>query len=165
MRSGARRASFSEAECVLSGGYTLNMKYAQEFAYLTEIFLAAPLNVLTISRTVLEALSEAERQILIATGRDVEFCQWKIQRERRYHEHDAIRARGVSVTPQAPGDVLTALQAAAEPDIQHWLDTAGEDGMTVLGEYRRAIGWHRSGRRTTPSGGSQDAACRASAGR
>jgi len=150
VRCGARRASFTEAECLLSSGYSLNLKYTQEFAFLTEIFLAAPLNFLTISRTVLDALNEAERQILIATGRDIELCQWKIQKERRYREHDAIRARGVSVTPQAPSDVLAALQATAEPDIQNWLDAAGEDGMTVLGEYRRAVGLHRSGLLTDP---------------
>lgn len=149
-RLGARRASVSEAECLLSGGYTLNMKYTLEFAFLTEIFLAAPFNFLTISHTVLEALSDAERQILIATGRDVEVSEWKIKRERQYHEHDAIRARGVSVAPQAPADVLAALQAASEPDIQNWLDAAGEDGMTILSDYRRAIGWNRGGRRTDP---------------
>ena len=148
LRCKARRASYSEAEILLSSGYTLNMKYTQEFAFLTELFLAAPLNFLTISRRVFEALTEAEQQILIATGRDIELSQWEIQRERRSHEHNDIRARGVSVSAQAPEDVLAKLQAAAEPDIQNWPDAAGEDVKTVLGEYRRTIGWHRSGRRT-----------------
>jgi hypothetical protein len=150
VRAGSRRASFSDAEMLLSGGYTLNVKYTQEFAFLTEIFVASPLNFLTMSRTVFEALTEAERRILVATGREIELSEWEIQRERRYREHNEIRARGVSVALHAPGDVLPTLQAAAEPEIQNWVDTAGEDGITILGEYRRAIGWHRSGRRADP---------------
>lgn len=144
LRCGARRASFSEAEILLSSGYTLNMKYTQEFAFLTELFLAAPLNFLTISRRVFETLTEAEQQILIATGRAIELSQWEIQRERRSREHNVIRARGVSVAAQAPEDVLAQLQAAAEPDIQNWLSVAGQDGRALLGEYRCSIRWHRS---------------------
>jgi hypothetical protein len=150
LRSGARRASFSEAEILLSSGYTLNMKYTQEFACLTELFLAAPLNFLTISRRVFEALTEAEQQILIAAGRAIELSQWEIQRERRSREHKDIRARGISVAAQAPEDLLAKLQAAAEPDIQDWSNTAGHDGVPLLREYRRAIGWHRSRRLSDP---------------
>ena len=54
-RLGARRASFFDAELVLSsGGYDGNLKFTQEFAYMIETFFAVPLNFLTASREVFE---------------------------------------------------------------------------------------------------------------
>ncbi|MPZ32711.1 MAG: hypothetical protein GEV13_17245 [Rhodospirillales bacterium] len=139
IRLGARRASFSEAEIMLSSGYTTNMKFTQEFAFFTEIFLAAPLNFLTISREVFESLSEAERHVLIATGRYTELSQWKLQRQLVHHEHQEIAARGVSAAAQPPADVLATLRTAAEPDIQRWAESVGEEGRTILTDYRRAV--------------------------
>jgi TRAP-type C4-dicarboxylate transport system substrate-binding protein len=72
IRLNARRASFSDAEFTFSSGYTTDMKFTQEFAFFTEIFLAAQLNFLTVSRTVFELLSKAEQRLLIATGQPVD---------------------------------------------------------------------------------------------
>ena len=139
IRLGARRASFSEAEFSFSSGYTTNMKFIQEFAFFTEIFLAAQLNFLTISRKVFESLGNAERHLLIATGRDIELSQWKNQRALAHREQQEITVRGVPVAAQPPADVLAALRTAAEPDIQSWTEFAGEAGATIITDYRQAV--------------------------
>ena len=139
VRLGAQRASFSEAEFSFSSGYTINMKFTQEYAFFTEIFLAAQLNFLTVSRKVFESLGKAERHLLVATGRDIELCEWKNQRALALREHREIGARGVSVAEHAPADVLAALRRAAEPDIQSWTESAGEAAAIILTDYRRAV--------------------------
>ena len=139
IRLGARHASFSEAEVMLSNGYTTNMKFTREFAYFTEIFLAAQLNFLTVSREVFESLTEAQRHVLVATGLNTELSQWKLKRELVHHDHHEIVARGVHVAVQAPSDVLATLRTAAEPDIQGWAESVGEDGTAILTDYRRAV--------------------------
>jgi TRAP-type transport system periplasmic protein len=139
VRLGARQASLSEAEFVLSSGYTADMKFSREFAYFTEIFLAAQLNFLTISHNVFAFLTEAQRHVLVATGRSTELSQWSLQRELVHHDHHEIVARGVPVAVQAPSDVLATLRTAAEPDIQGWAESLGEDGMAILTDYRRAV--------------------------
>jgi TRAP-type C4-dicarboxylate transport system substrate-binding protein len=138
-RLGARLASFSEAEFMLSSGYTTNMKFTQEFAYFTEIFLAAHLNFLTVSREVFESLTEAQRHVLVVTGRNTELSQWKLKRELVHHDHQEIAARGVPVAAQSPADVLATLRTAAEPDIQSWAVSVGEDGTAILTDYHRAV--------------------------
>jgi len=139
VRLGARRASLSAAEFLPSGGYATNLKYAQEFAFFIEIFLAVQLNFLTVSRAVFESLTAVEQQVLVATGREIELSQWKVQRERVHLEHQEIAARGVLVAVNPPDDVVAALRAAAEPDIQGWAEAAGEEGRTILSNYRRAV--------------------------
>ena len=124
---------------MLSSGYTADMKFSREFAYFTEIFLAAQLNFLTISHNVFAFLTEAQRHVLVATGRSTELSQWSLQRELVHHDHHEIVARGVHVAVQAPSDVLATLRTAAEPDIQGWAESVGEDGMAILTDYRRAV--------------------------
>ena len=140
IRLGARHASFFDAELMLSSGYDGTLKFTQEFAYFIEIFFAVQLNFLTASREVFDSLTEAQRHVLVETGRDTELALWKFNRELLHRNHQDIAARGVSVAAQPPADVLATLRMAAEPDIQSWAHSMGADGTTILADYRRAIG-------------------------
>jgi TRAP-type C4-dicarboxylate transport system substrate-binding protein len=124
---------------MLSNGYTTNMKFTREFAYFTEIFLAAQLNFLTVRREVFESLTEVQRRVLVSTGRNTEHSQWKLKRELVHQDRQEITARGVPVAAHPPADVLARLRAAAEPDIQSWAESVGKDGTAILTDYRRAV--------------------------
>jgi TRAP-type C4-dicarboxylate transport system substrate-binding protein len=140
-RLGARRVSFFDAELVLSGGgYEGHLKLTQEFAYLIEAFFAVQLNFLTASREVFDALTDAQRHVLVETGRDTELALWKFGRELLQRNHQDIAARGISIAEQPPTDVLASLREAAEPDIQIWAHAMGVDGATILAAYRRTVG-------------------------
>ena len=139
VRLGARRASLSEAEFLPSRGFATNLKYTQEFAFFSEVFLAVQLNFLTVSRRVFDSLAAAQQQVLVAAGREIELSEWKAQRDRVLLEHQEIVARGVLVAATPPDAVVAALRTAAEPDIQGWAEAAGEEGRTLLSDYRRAV--------------------------
>jgi len=138
IRLGAREASYSDAELVLSSGHDGYLKFTQEFAYLIDTFFAVPLKFLTASREVFDALTEVQRHVLVETGRDTELALWKLNRELLDRKHQDITARGV-VVAQPPADVLATLRKAAEPDIQSWIHSMGADGTTILADFRRAI--------------------------
>jgi len=139
-RLGVRSTSLSDAELMLSSGESGHMKFTQEFGCFMELFFAAQLNFLTASQKVFDTLTEAQRHVLVAAGRDTEFAQWKFARDLLRREHQGMAARGVSVVTQPPADVLAAFRTAAEPDIQSWAHSAGADGTAILADYRRAIG-------------------------
>jgi len=139
VRSGAHRSSLSEAEFLLSHGYTTDMSLTREFAYFTEIFLAVQLNFLTISRRTFDTLTEAQRNLIVAIGQNTELSQWRLQRELVHRDRLEIAARGVPVTAHPPADLLAMLQAAAEPDIQSWAESVGAHGRTILADYRKAL--------------------------
>jgi TRAP-type C4-dicarboxylate transport system substrate-binding protein len=140
IRSGARSASFFDAELVLSSGYEDYLKFTQGFAYLIDTFFAVPLNFLTASREVFDSLTEAQRHVLVDAGRDTELALWRFNREHLHRNHQDIAARGVSVAAQLPADVLATLRMASEPDIQSWIQSMGADGTAILADFRRAIG-------------------------
>ena len=139
IRSGARQASYSDAELMLSSGFDGNLKFTQEFAHLMDTFFAVPLNFLTASRQMFDSLTETERRVLVDTGRDTELALWKFNRELLRRNFQDFAIRGV-VASQPPADVLATLRQAAEPDIQSWVQSMGADGLTILTDYRRAIG-------------------------
>jgi TRAP-type C4-dicarboxylate transport system substrate-binding protein len=140
IRLGARHASYSEAEFLLSSARTTNSKYTREFAYFTEIFLAVPLNFLTVSRRVFDSLTQVQADVLTAAGRAFEFSQWNLSRELMYLDHREIAAQGVPVSAQAPADVMAALRSGADPEIRSWAKALGQDAASILANYRRAMG-------------------------
>lgn len=140
LKLGPRRASYSDAELILSSGYDGYLKFTQEFAYLIETFFAVPLNFMTASREVFDSLTQAQRQVLVEAGRDTELAVWKFQRGLLQSHYQDIAARGVSVVAQLGADMQATLRAAAEPDIQSWGRSMGADGVTILADFRRAIG-------------------------
>ena len=139
IRLGARQATYSDAELVISSGYGGNLKFTQEFAHLIDAFFAVPLVFLTASREVFDSLTDKKRQVLVDTGRETELACWQFKRELLHRNHQDIVAQGVSVAVPA-SDVLAALRTAAEPDIQSWVQSMGADGTTILADFRRAIG-------------------------
>jgi len=140
IRLGAREVTFLDAELMLSSGYFGNIRFAQEFSCFMEIFFAAQLNFLTANREVFDSLTEAQRQLLVATGRDTELALWDYNRRLVKRDQQALAARGVVVAEQPSADVLAALRKAAQPDVLSWAQTMGADGMAILSDYHRAIG-------------------------
>ena len=140
-RLGAQPAAFSEAEVVLSSGYTASATLAREFACVAEVFLAVQLTFLTASRAVFDSLTGAQREALLAVARATEAELWREIRTFVPHDQQEIARRGVVVSAQPPEDLLTALREAAEPEVRAWAEATGAEGETLLADYRRAIGF------------------------
>jgi TRAP-type C4-dicarboxylate transport system substrate-binding protein len=140
IRLGVQDVSLLDAELMLANGYSGNIKFAREFGCFMEIFLAAQLNFITVSRQVFDTLTEAQRQVLLAAGRDAELALWRFTRDLLQRDHREMAAHGVSVVTHPPADVLAALRIAAEPDVQSWARAMGADGTALLADYRRSIG-------------------------
>lgn len=139
IRLGARKRTYNDAEILLNSGAD-PLRFTQEFAYLTEIFFAAQLSFLTVSRAVFDALPQGQRHALIDAAREIERAEWILFRELVLREHQDIEKRGVKVIVQPPGPLLDALREAAEPGIRDWADSVGGEGNAILAAYRRAIG-------------------------
>jgi TRAP-type transport system periplasmic protein len=137
----AERSVYGEAEVLLSGGYTSSEALAREFACLNEIFFAQQLTFLTASRATFEALGRREREALLAIGLATEAELWRSIRTFVRRDRLETAARGVEVSTEPPADLVAALRTAAEPDVQRWVSAMGPDGATLLGDYRRIIGF------------------------
>ena len=140
-RAGTQRSSYSEAEMTLSSGYTLSTMLAREFACVTEIFFATQLTFLTANREAFEFLTEVQRDDLLAIGRATEAQLWREIRPFVHRDQLEAASRGVVVTVEPPADLVTELRKAAEPDVRRWAAAMGADGVTILADYRRILGF------------------------
>jgi TRAP-type transport system periplasmic protein len=139
-RLGARRAS-ADANFVVASGYVANLgRYGMVYPNFIEVFIAAQLIFLTVNRRVFESLPNAQRQVLVDAGRDMEAAQWKFCRELLEQDHRDMTRQGVSVITHPPQELVAALRSAAQPDIQSWVQSMGNDGAEILNSYWRAIG-------------------------
>jgi hypothetical protein len=140
-RLGAERASYAEADVLLSTGYTVSAALAREFACLTEVAFAQQLTFLTASRASFEALPGPEREALVAVGQATEAALWREIRTFVRRDREEVARRGVLVADAPPADVLAALREAAEPEVRRWTAAMGDAGATLLADYRHAIGF------------------------
>jgi len=140
-RAGTQRSSYSEAEVTLSSGYTSSTTLAREFACVTEIFFATQLTFLTANREAFEFLTEVQREDLLAIGRATEAQLWREIGPFVHRDQQEAARRGVVVTVEPPADLVTALRKAAEPDVRRWAAAMGADGVTILADYRRTLGF------------------------
>jgi TRAP-type C4-dicarboxylate transport system substrate-binding protein len=139
-RLGARRVS-ADANFVVASGYVANLgRYGMVYPNFIEVFIAAQLIFLTVNRRVFESLPNAQRQVLVDAGRDMEAAQWKSCRELLEQDHRDMTEQGVSVITHPPQELVAALRSAAQPDIQSWVQSMGSDGAEILNSYWRAIG-------------------------
>lgn len=103
-----------------------------EFACVSEILFAVQHTFLTANRDIFEAMTDVERDDLLALSRETEAELW---REIRPFE--------------LPAHLVAALRKAAEPEVERWAAAMGTDGATTVADYRRAPGF-RPGRSTLP---------------
>jgi TRAP-type C4-dicarboxylate transport system substrate-binding protein len=141
LRLGAERAAYAQAEVMLSSGSTPSLTLAREFACVTEVFFVQQLTFLTASRKVFDALTDAQREALVAIGRATEAELWRDIRPFVHRDQQEAARHGVVVSDAPPADLLAALHEAAEPDVLRWADAVGPEGKTILADYRRAIGF------------------------
>jgi TRAP-type C4-dicarboxylate transport system substrate-binding protein len=140
-RVGMQRSSYSEAEVMLSSGYTSSTTLAREFACVTEIFFALQLTFLTANREAFESMTEMQREDLLAIGRATEAQLWREIRPFVHRDQQETASRGVLVSAEPSANLVTALRKAAEPNVRRWAAAMGADGTTILADYRRALGF------------------------
>jgi TRAP-type C4-dicarboxylate transport system substrate-binding protein len=139
-RLGAAPSLYWDAELILVDGMVDGFKFPAEFGHLLELFYAAPLNVLSASRRLLDSLDEARRRLVVAAGREAERALWAFVERRVSREHREAGARRVAVAAQPPAELVAALRDAAEPDIQDWARAMGPAGGAIVAAFRRAVG-------------------------
>lgn len=140
-RTGTQRSSYSEAEVTLSSGYVPSATLAREFACVTEIFFAVQHTLLTARREAFEAMTDRQREELIALGRSTEAELWRAIRPFVRRDRQETASHGVLVSAEPPADLVSALRRAAEPAVQCWSAAMGDDGAAILADYRRALGF------------------------
>jgi TRAP-type C4-dicarboxylate transport system substrate-binding protein len=96
-----------------------------------------PKNIVFVNTDAFEALSEEEREALLAAAEEAEARGWEMSREETAEKIAALEEGGMTI--MQPSDALAArLQEIGETMTAEWEETAGDAGRGVVEEYRNA---------------------------
>jgi TRAP-type C4-dicarboxylate transport system substrate-binding protein len=96
-----------------------------------------PKNIVFVNTDAFEALSEEEREALLAAAEEAETRGWEMSREETAEKIAALEEGGMTI--MQPSDALAArLQEIGETMTAEWEETAGDTGRAVVEEYRNA---------------------------
>ncbi|MEX2536071.1 MAG: TRAP transporter substrate-binding protein [Trueperaceae bacterium] len=95
-----------------------------------------PLNFATLNRGAFNRLSEEDQQIVLDTANEVEQFLWETAREQRTEDQQRLEAEGMTIVTDVPPSVVEHFQAPAEDLINDWVESVGEAGEAILGEFR-----------------------------
>jgi TRAP-type C4-dicarboxylate transport system substrate-binding protein len=96
-----------------------------------------PKNIVFVNTDAFEALSEEEREALMAAAEEAETRGWEMSREETAEKIAALEEGGMTI--MEPSDALAErLQEIGETMTAEWEESAGETGRAVVEEYREA---------------------------
>jgi TRAP-type C4-dicarboxylate transport system substrate-binding protein len=96
-----------------------------------------PKNIVFVNTDAFEALSEEEREALMAAAEEAETRGWEMSREETAEKIAALEEGGMTI--MEPSDALAErLQEIGETMTAEWEESAGETGRAVVEEYRKA---------------------------
>jgi TRAP-type C4-dicarboxylate transport system substrate-binding protein len=104
-----------------------------------EINWAIPLSYITVNRAVWDALPADLQTSLREAGDETTRRTFERLQTQVAQNYVDMRARGVTVTEDAPEDLMVRLRASADPVIARWREAAGERA-SALDAYLAATG-------------------------
>jgi TRAP-type C4-dicarboxylate transport system substrate-binding protein len=96
-----------------------------------------PKNIVFVTTDAFEALSEEEREALLAAAEEAETRGWEMSREETAEKIAALEEGGMTI--MQPSDALAErLQEIGDTMTAEWEESAGETGRSVVEAYRQA---------------------------
>jgi TRAP-type C4-dicarboxylate transport system substrate-binding protein len=94
-----------------------------------------PKNIVFVNTEAFEALSEEEREAILAAAEEAEARGWQMSREETEAKIAELEAGGMTI--MQPSEALAArLEEIGEIMTEEWLATAGPDGEAIIERYR-----------------------------
>lgn len=93
-----------------------------------------PKNIVVANAKVWAALSEKDRQSVLAAARQAEARGWQVSREQDARDRKQLAAHGMRVDDPSP-TLAAGLQRQGEHLVREYLHTAGADALSILIEY------------------------------
>ena len=97
---------------------------------------AVPLSFGTINLDLWNGFDAEIRARLEAAGQATTERQWAAMAGRVEQNYQTMRQNGMIITDPVPVPLVGALQAAAAPAVEAWLETAGAEDRAILARYR-----------------------------
>lgn len=104
--------------------------------YFYDVRASMPHNMVIVNTAAFEKLDESTRNHIMRAAADAQFRGWELSRK----DHDLMvqimKDKGIKVETPSP-QLATEFNEIGKTLTQEWLDRAGDDGSTIIADYRK----------------------------
>ena len=129
LASGAIDAVLTSAD----GG--VSAKFWEFLDHFTAVNYSMSLNMAHMNKDVFDALTDAQRQIVLDAAQKASDAAWEELSRRVAKNYRDMRANGVTVVEEISPEFRTALVEAGQQVYDDWLAKTGDEGQQILDTY------------------------------
>lgn len=116
-----------------STGYDTKTYESIKNWYDTQAWL--PKNAVIVNKKAFEALDKPTQTALLKAAKEAEIRGWKVSEEKNNWYKDQLRAKGMNIV-QPSEQLIADLRKAGNVMLAEWLRKAGDEGRTIIADYR-----------------------------
>lgn len=114
-------------------------KFWEVLSDTTRVNFAIPLNMININRDTFKSLTQAQQDIFLKVGRDMEARQWKIAEAAMDSEEAILKKNGIKTHPTISDELAGKLKESGKYIIDKWLKKTGADGKKILDSFETQL--------------------------
>lgn len=110
----------------------------EQLDHFTVVNYAMPMQAIHMNADVFDALDEDEQNAILEAAAEAEAKGWKLLETRSQDNFATMREHGMTVVEEVPAEFSDFLTASAQPFIDEWLESVGDEGRAILDAYEAA---------------------------
>lgn len=97
---------------------------------------AIPLNMVHMNKSVFDALSAEQQDAILEAARLTDLHNWETVETRTAENYQTLSQHDVTINDAVSPALTDALAQAASSVVENWLESAGDRGQEILGQFR-----------------------------
>lgn len=130
LATGGISAVLTSAEAGANGSFWEHQDHFAAIQY------AIPLNMVHMNKAAFDNLTEAQQSAIIEAARLTDEHNWKAVESRTEQNYKTLSEHNVTINDPVPEELFSALSEAASSVVENWLETTGDDGATIMSQFR-----------------------------
>ena len=113
-----------------------NASFWEHLDHFSSIHYAIPLNMVHMNRDAFERLSDNQKEAIVEAARLTDINNWSVVDTRTEENYEVLNKNNVNINDPVPSELVTVLSEAASSVIENWIESTGENGITILSKFR-----------------------------
>ena len=130
LATGGITAVLTSAEAGANGSFWEHQDHFAAIQY------AIPLNMVHMNKSVFDALSAEQQDAILEAARLTDLHNWETVETRTAENYQTLSQHDVTINDAVSPALTDALAQAASSVVENWLESAGDRGQEILGQFR-----------------------------
>ncbi|WP_417584886.1 TRAP transporter substrate-binding protein [Nitrincola sp.] len=130
LATGGISAVLTSAEAGASGSFWEHQDHFAAIQY------AIPLNMVHMNKAAFDSLNEAQQAAIMEAAKLTDEHNWKAVKNRTEENYKTLSEHNITINDPVSEELFGALSEAASSVVENWLETTGENGVTIMSQFR-----------------------------